>query len=47
MINLNGNTRYMLKFYFVRTQEPYMGAAPSWDHHDDSWAPVDGEGQDD
>ena len=47
MINLNGNTRYMLKFFFVRTQEPYMGAAPSWDHHDDSWAPVDGEGQDD
>ena len=47
MINLNGNTRYMLKFYFVRTREPYMGAAPSWDHHDDSWEPVDGEGQDD
>eukprot|EP01043_Picozoa_sp_COSAG02_P029237 COSAG02_NODE_1811_length_10794_cov_9.516784_2_plen_625_part_00 len=40
--------RYMLKFYFVRTEEPYMSATPSWDHHGDTtWWPVDGDQDDD
>ena len=38
----------MLKFYFVRVQEPWMSNSPSWNHKgDDVWRPVDGVGQDD
>ena len=40
--------RFMLKFYFVRTEEPYMSATPSWDHRGDTtWRPVDGDQDDD
>ena len=43
-----GKKRYMLKFYFVRTEEPYMTGSPSWDHGGDTaWRPVDGEQDDD
>ena len=38
----------VLKFYFVRVQEPWMSSGPSWNHSgDDAWRPVDGVGQDD
>jgi hypothetical protein len=40
----------VLKFYFVRVEEPYMSqSGPSWDHTpgDEAWRPVDGVGQDD
>lgn len=43
-----GKKRYMLKFYFVRTEEPYMSGTPSWDHRGDTtWRPVDGDQDDD
>ena len=48
MINYSGDTRYMLKFYFVRVEEPYMATGPSWNHKGDAtWTSVDGPGQDD
>ncbi len=39
----------MLKFYFVRVEEPWMSTTgPSWDHTGgEVWSPVDGVGQDD
>ena len=43
-----GARRFMLKFYFLRLEEPHMSAQPSWDHQGDGkWRPVDGPGQDD
>jgi HEAT repeat protein len=52
MINFSADTtRYMLKFYFCRVQEPSctvsLTSRPSWDHHNPAWIPVDGAGQDD
>ena len=39
----------MLKFYFVRVEEPFMSTTgPSWDHKgNDDWSTVDGIDQDD
>eukprot|EP01052_Picozoa_sp_SAG31_P024567 SAG31_NODE_2098_length_6450_cov_11.236813_3_plen_339_part_00 len=39
----------MLKFYFVRIEEPHLSkTGPTWDHDgNDEWSPVDGTGQDD
>jgi hypothetical protein len=51
MVNYSQRDRHMLKFYFVRMEEPHMymrTAGPSWDHRNPAWlGPVDGHGQDD
>jgi hypothetical protein len=48
-----GSRRFMLKFYFVRMQEPWMApASSSWDHREtaeesERWWAVDGAGMQD
>ena len=47
MINYSqAERRFMLKFYFVRLEEPWM-TGPTWSHEDAAWRPVDGQHDDD